>query len=207
MKPIVSVLMATRKRPQILHNCLHSMTARYTRKDFTIIVRADSDDEPTQHMVRQFFPQLPLLVGEPAKDQGGTIHKYAEACDVAESKWVWMVSDDTIITGDWVGQFAKLPDEPLVVWPEFIQEGKSDYGSIYHKDEGIQGTQKPPVYLPTTTPHFAMPALRKSDWLENFGRVIPHWIDQQVEWKLRRDKKFRLGILDGVKINHLFIGK
>lgn len=114
-RPIISVIVPTRKRTALLHDMLRSleMTASETGNHVEVILRLDYDDDETLAYLRDW--RFPFIVG-PRYDGYATLGRLInEAARLSHADLVLVVNDDVeFVTQDWdqklVAEAAKYPD-------------------------------------------------------------------------------------------------
>lgn len=129
-KPLVSVMIPTRKRLERLWRTLDNLHKTASGDDYAILIRIDKDDEQSmaEYAKLSAMKNTKVFVGERLLGYGSLdIHFYAKLEEAAESPWVWIAGDDMIVTGDWLGELRKVPETGFIVQPEISKLGLSTY--------------------------------------------------------------------------------
>lgn len=132
MKPIVSVLIATRGR---VHRCVESIESickTATTGNFEILLRIDRDDTETLNNIHLLTHKKVshIVIGD--RYQGYVSHStfMDELVGLAKGEWLFFLDDDGVIIGQgWDEQLAEVPKHGKIVHPEFYWLGESHYGS------------------------------------------------------------------------------
>jgi GT2 family glycosyltransferase len=120
-------VVVTRDRRELLRRCLHALDSESRPADAIVVVDNASGDG-TAEMVAAEFPQVELLaLGENLGGAGGFHQGMAHAYGQGH-EWVWVMDDDTIVTGETLARLldgaARAPDGPplllcsLVRWTD-----------------------------------------------------------------------------------------
>lgn len=101
--PVISVIVATRDRPERLRHCLHSLL-RSTYTDFEIIVVDNAPaDDTAQVLVRAEFPDRVRYVREPV---AGLARAHNVGLARARGSVVAFTDDDTLVDPAWLSALA-----------------------------------------------------------------------------------------------------
>lgn len=94
--PILSVIIPTHRRPEILRKCLEHLQKQTIVKDIEVIVVSDGDDEESQ-VISQQSPVVRRLLSVPPCHQGVARN---EGVKVAQGKYVLFIGDDIFLAED-----------------------------------------------------------------------------------------------------------
>ncbi len=114
--PLVTVLLPTRGRPELLIQAVTSLHQRASRPDkIEWLFRVDTDDPNTQYACCKLIDQLPqaTMVVEPRGTGYVNIHLWqSRLCQLARGDWIMLFNDDAIMTTPrWDDQIANLQVE------------------------------------------------------------------------------------------------
>ena len=104
--PLISVVVATRERPETLRDCLNSLLGmRYPRHAFEIIVvdNAPETDITSEMIAREFLGQVRYL----REDRRGLSSAHNRGLDVARGEIIAFVDDDVIVDRHWLAAIAE----------------------------------------------------------------------------------------------------
>lgn len=132
-KPLVTVMIPSRKRAEKLLATIKQLTVSATGNDYEVIVRIDDDDRESRDALRHFDSDeiISVVVGARLGYAQLDSGYYAGMERIADSPWVWIAGDDMIVTGDWLGELRIVPLTGFIVQPEVSKLGLS----TYHKAE------------------------------------------------------------------------
>lgn len=178
---LCTVMLPTRRRPNEALRCIDSLFSSATSPDWECIVWIDDDDmemlalKPSLESrgVRVYVgPKL----GYSLLDRG----YYTLIAYHALGRWVWIMNDDMVVSGDWMGKLASAPTHQTFCQPEIHGLG----GSRYHNDNR------------TGCPLFLNGCWKEAGW---------HTVPEKADYNLT-DKLERLGwhchFLAGVMVWH-----
>jgi len=143
MKPLVSVLLPSKKRLLRLLDCMDSITATATfPESVQFCIRLHSDDVRTLDSISSILSMatnVRIIVGSPLGGYSDLASFYQDAALIADGEWVWIMNDDVI--SETQGWDEMLRKEPLdgVIFPEIHHLGGSRY---------IRDTHNPFFFMP-----------------------------------------------------------
>ncbi len=130
MKPLVSVMIPSRKRVNKLNRTLQQLADTATDTNFEVLIRIDDDDIESQSAAEswQKLYGAKVFVG---KRLGGYCSLdsqfYRELEENASGTFVWIAGDDMLVYGDWFGELSKVPTTGFIVQPEISRLRESSY--------------------------------------------------------------------------------
>jgi glycosyltransferase involved in cell wall biosynthesis len=106
MSTLVSVVVPTYKRPQMLERCLAALVAqRFPAESFEIVVADDAPDEATRRTVRDWALRTngaPEIRYVPVTDSQGPAGARNRGWEAADSPIIAFTDDDTVPAPDWL---------------------------------------------------------------------------------------------------------
>lgn len=138
MNPAISIIVATRRRTEMLYKLLQSLqrTVRYPNT-YEVILRFSNDDlrsrdEFLRHkLCWKLSRNLRIITGEPLRGFGSLGEFLSQLSDVSRGRWLWPLSDDCTIDGKaWDEQIIKTPTTGFVLYPQFDKLDKSIYREV-----------------------------------------------------------------------------
>ena len=124
---LCSILLCTRGRPEKLRRCIESIRKSATSEDYQFIFRVDNDDHKTYFESFSYLTRRDKLIVGPCLGWSGLKLMLPEMEAIADGHWMWLMNDDVVVTGDWMGGLALVPKWGHVVHPEFTQLNESEY--------------------------------------------------------------------------------
>lgn len=135
LNPLVSILLPTRKRPELLFDCIRSIVASASgNHEYEIIVRMHRDDQKTLAVIPSLLSMhlvnIKIVVGYPHSGYADLSRFYDDAAAVANGKFIWVMNDDVKVSGaPWDMRLLEAPTDALIM-PETHKLGLS----TYHRD-------------------------------------------------------------------------
>lgn len=129
MKPLVSILIPSRKRIQSLMDALISIHQSAKASDFEILVRLDDDDKESlaeRDMLYRVFG-CTIFVGPRLGYEALDLGYYSSLEEKSSGTWSFIFGDDGRIEGDWMGELRKVPTTGFIVQPETSMLNASKY--------------------------------------------------------------------------------
>lgn len=183
-KPLVSLLLPTRKRVPQLRRCLDSVYDNCTQAgDTELFVKIDDDDEETKAITNELVVVYGAkLIISPREAGYGSLGRWlCQMEDAASGTWSWMLNDDmTVERGDWLGELRKVPTTGYIVHPEQSRLG----GSIYFNAENQ-----------------AFPIWPRHCW-KPFGEILPAPADTQIHIWMVNQAGWKTWFMKGVVLWH-----
>ncbi len=193
-KPLVSIMLPTRKRVDRLLRTLENLRRGASGDDYEIMLRVDRDDKESIDIgMRTKGKHIKMFVGDRLEGYGSLDkHFYAQLEDAAISPWVWIAGDDMIVTGDWLGELRKVPLTGYIVQPEISKLGLS----TYPKAEAQAFPIFPRFCWKPFSPEFPKPfdtvgheVLIKNGWKTWFLPGVTMWHQRPDEKELAEHRK------------------
>lgn len=129
MKPLVSILIPTRKRAQGLCATITNLHLTASKPSYEILVMHDNDDSETIAALPA-LKSMPFIrifatdrLGYEALDSG---YYAALECE-AMGHYVWIAGDDMLVYGDWMRGLEKSPRDMHIIQPHVSRLGWSAY--------------------------------------------------------------------------------
>lgn len=180
---LCSILLPTRKRPEMLLECISSIVVSASgNHEFEIIVRIHRDDHRTVMIIPKLLTManVKIVVGYPHNGYADLSKFYDDAAGVANGKFIWVMNDDVTVSGKpWDEALIAAPVDHLIM-PEIHRLGFSKYTKDMH------------------TPFMFMP---NKCW-ERYGvRKFNTPFDNGL-WTLLRENNWPTYFLPGVVVHH-----
>ncbi len=196
-KPLVSIMLPTRKRTDRLSRTLEHLYKTATGDDFEILLRVDWDDNSPESL--RVYKQVAsngnnrVMTGDRMEGYGSLDkHFYAQLEQSADAPWVWIAGDDMIVSGDWLGELRKVPLNGYIVQPEISKLGLS----TYPKAEAQAFPIFPRFCWKPFSPEFPKPfdtvgheVLIKNGWKTWFLPGVTMWHQRPDEKELAEHRK------------------
>lgn len=139
---MISVLLPSRKRPDLLIRCIKSIVDTADNKDaFEICLRIHRDDSETIARLPYILSLCTVRVVIGLQHRGYTdlCWFYQEAAAISRGDWIWVMNDDAVsVTKGWDTMVHSQPNN-VIVMPERHKLGGSTY---------INDGHNPFMYLP-----------------------------------------------------------
>lgn len=114
--PLISILMPTRKRPQLLMQAVrHFLVNTVDHKNIEFVFRYDDDDHETGELLQNAQGKLPMTVLRGPRGRGYLdMHHWVNGmCSVAKGDWIFVANDDAaLMSYGWdkiLENFAHIP--------------------------------------------------------------------------------------------------
>jgi len=128
--PLVSILLPTRKRPDMLVDCIRSiLTSASGSSEFEFIVRIHRDDSKTLVLIPELIrtANIKIVIGYPHNGYDDLSKFYDDCAGVANGRFIWVMNDDVIVSGEpWDIALLGAPADHLIM-PEIHKLGLSTY--------------------------------------------------------------------------------
>lgn len=183
LKPLVSVLLPTRKRPERLLKCIKSIiNSASGQNEFEIIVRIHRDDERSISLIPLLITlaNIKIVIGYPFSGYGDLSRFYQDAAGIANGRWIWVMNDDVIISGtSWDIEVEKYAPDKILM-PSTHKLGEATYFNDQHN---------PFMFLPNKC------------WEQYGMKYFATPFDCGL-WNLMREHGWRTEYLAGVCVHH-----
>jgi hypothetical protein len=120
-KKLVGIMIPTRKRINLLQECLDSFNQKTKEKSLVeLLIKIDTDDEETIKFIEEYTPTSELdikVVISDRKNGYGSLHEhYNSLAKVSEAEFLFGMNDDIeILTDSWEQQFKKYRNKSFIL--------------------------------------------------------------------------------------------
>jgi glycosyltransferase involved in cell wall biosynthesis len=136
-KPLVSILIPSRYRVDMLKRCIESIQAAFLPEDYEILIRSDDDDVGTRETVEALerkhsnlkgFVGPCWLAGTKRGFTPSVNRLYEQLAKEAKAPWIWIMNDDcTVESEDGFGDLRNVPLTGYLVQPGTYKLNQSRY--------------------------------------------------------------------------------
>lgn len=186
-KKLIGVMIPTRKRVQLLKECLDSFNKKTFNKSLVeLLLKIDNDDIETIEFIKNYKSEIDLkIIVNDRKNGYGSLHEhYNSLAQISESEFLMVFNDDIeMLTDRWESEFIPYSGKNYIL---SVHNLRIKNGQTFPIFEGYMGNPSIPAdfyYELKTLSHHPM----LDDWWQNIsnalGRKIEKWINVQVQFK------------------------